>query len=78
VGDGTYEGQCARLQGPKILGNAYDSLKPVVIQQELPVLYLAIFQYPLNNIGSILNQINAVFVNIPKEVDRETLYALLH
>ena len=69
TGDGTYEGQCARLQGPKILGNAYDFLKPIVIHQESPVFYLAIFQYPLDNIWGILNQVNTVLVNIPKEID---------
>ena len=69
MGNSTYEGQCARLQRAKILGNADNLLKPIIIQQELPVSNLAILQHSLNHIRSMLNQVNALFVNIPKEID---------
>ena len=78
AGDGTYKGQCARLQGPKTLGNTYNLLEPIIIQQEFPVFKLAILQHALDHIRSMLNQVNGFFVNIPKEIDRKTLYVLLH
>ncbi|MBR4595396.1 MAG: hypothetical protein IKO31_01595 [Bacteroidales bacterium] len=69
TGNSTDECKCARLQGPKALGNAYNLFKSIVVQQELPVTYLAIFQHSLNDIWGILDEVNTILVNIPKQID---------
>ena len=77
MGNGADKGKCARLKGAKILGNANNSLESIVINQESPVFYLAILKYSLNHIRSMMIQVYAVLVNIPKEIDGKPLYALL-